>query len=220
MRGVAGGPGTLGVAAALAALLFLSPAGAAASQTWVFSDERAGERLEACQDDGCRVMYREPADVGEDETLVNEGEVFTWLADDAASTDVDFGTGIFSLELGCDSDSDGTLVTALGTVDASGEFTTEGSSTHDPQECDGDGISAEFSVDGFTVPEGDRLAVQLELAPSSVLALDAMTVFGDQTKLTSPESDPGYPVWELGSLFLLLGGIAAIALLVRSPASW
>ena len=67
-----------------------------------------------------------------------------------------------------------------------------------------------ISANPFTVPKGDYLA--LRIANPEAGAADLVIKTGeDNSYLTSPKTDPGYPIPELSTFILFSVGLLALA---------
>jgi hypothetical protein len=124
-----------------------------------------------------------------------------WVANDAAAVDVSFDTASWTVTLAVAATGEDGATVTLGHITALGVFTA----VSDPVTFLMDGTSTETLTVGsaFTVSAGDFLALRIvdELDGLAQTSTE-VTTDGDSV-LVSPASDPGYPVFELGSILLL-----------------
>jgi hypothetical protein len=145
---------------------------------------------------------------------ISDSSSVLWIANDVASTSVSFSAGSWSATIygiastGLPPES---TTIAMGVWSGSG-FTGHGSATLS------EGSATSISCEAFSVPSGQWLAISITDSGSNGLVnpsiecgnpgtpplnLDAT----DQSIVSSPLSDPGYPVPELSTLVLMGSGL-------------
>ncbi len=196
-------------------LLAMPSAGAQESQTWNFTsqDHAVLDSPNCDEDSGFCLMEKDTSGVTEDVTLEEE-QVMTWVASEPVEIDsVDFQQAEWTLTLDCE---EGITITGQGTVnlgaiDSEGTFVGAGESAYD---CTEDEVSITPN-DDFEISNGEYLAIQFELDAFSVTGTYTHTFITENMGLSSPSTDPGYPVWEVSSAGLLGVGLLGIALIAR-----
>ena len=134
-----------------------------------------------------------------------------WIANEAATCDVTFTAGNWDVHLRAQrSTSDNNFIAEIGEWDGAnfiskGQYTGSFPGTGHPNTVD-----FTISASQFTVDEGNWLAFKLtNLEPKpggSQLGIDPC-----ECDVSSPPSDPGYPVPELSTLILLSVGLLTLA---------
>ena len=166
---------------------------AAAPQTWYLSDVSGGSRI----------MYKEDTSKPEGTVAISNGSLEIWKADEMAQVDVTFPAGLWSGEINLVAVFNDSFTAAVGSYDDA-TFSSAGS-----QQITGDGGTAytlSISVDpSFTVPTGDYLALQISPSGSDIEVKTGQA----HSYITSPNTDPGYPVPELPTIVLLAMGLLA-----------
>ena len=132
----------------------------------------------------------------------------TWIADEATTVDVGFPAGTWTGHITFDATSlDTTVRVWVGKWDGS-IFTPSAADEY----ADVSGSSDfSFSASPFTVPETKWLALKIE-DYDAVVDTDTVVVSvgGNNSYLTSPSSDPGYPIPELPTIILIGAGLACL----------
>lgn len=101
--------------------------------------------------------------------------------------------------------SSGTITLDVGSWD--GSFHSNGNTQSPDPTVGSNDIS--ISADQFSVYSGDYLAFKVTNNTSGTIVVDCD--FADQSYLTSPTSDPGYPIPELPTIVLLTTGLVCLA---------
>jgi hypothetical protein len=140
------------------------------------------------------------------------GDTTNWTANEAATVDVVFPAGNWTgwLTLNESFTVAEKFTVAVGSFNNTNPvFTSAGT-----QNFTGDGSKTAFSLDipanEFTVPKGNYLALNVTNPPAGSDNLVIKTG-GGSSFITSPETDPGYPVPELSSIILFSVGLLALA---------
>lgn len=129
-----------------------------------------------------------------------------WLSDQKAATDVTFPSGTWTIKLKTDADwSDAQCLAEVGDYNPSGggTFTPFNSSATG---INNDGLVTITITVGGTVKEGDYLA--LEVLNNDTVGHDITT--DGSSSLSSPSTDPGYPLPEMSAVILLSFGLAGL----------
>jgi alkaline phosphatase len=192
-----------------------------APQTWQLDSETtpAGfqmERSEAPGDDGQTGNVAIPA-----------GTTLTWIADEMAGAAVTFPSGTWKIEMATEEDwgiEGSDCGVTFGAWDGSG-YTIFATAELVKTEWSDDGIAYIFELDkqtgSATVPAGSYLAVQI--TNNDDMEHKIYTAEGDKaSSLTSPNSDPGYPLPEIATVALLglgLSGLVVFAIVKRKKIS-
>lgn len=142
------------------------------------------------------------------------GDSTNWTANEAATVDVKFPVGNWTgwLTLNTPFPATDNFTVAVGSYNTTAGFSSAGT-----QEFIGDGSKTAFALDisaaEFTVPKGNNLSLQVT-NPSTDLVIK--TGAGNSF-ITSPETDPGYPVPELSTTLLFSVGLLALAAYILRP---
>lgn len=185
-------------------LLLVAGSVEASSQVWGLTSQGDGA--------GHFVLERAPPEIPEGSVFLG-GDPVTWVADEVASATVDFQQGAWGATLRHYGLLAGmSLVVTLGTVEPSGEFVAGGGTGV----IAGSGLSSGEGaselelrpLDDFVIEAGESLALRVELESATGGARILTGGDAGGSRLASPASDPGYPVWELPSAILL--GIAVL----------
>ena len=172
----------------------------AASQAWYLTDIASGSNY---------VMQKGSSGGGGTSIIISGGASRNFLADEAATTNVGFQEGSWTgqitrtgvdqartatVEVGVWS---GTTFASYGSGDASlgSKIMT---------------ISFTISASAFDVPEGQRLALRFVNTSSPAGKLIDVSTAGD-SYLTSPPSDPGYPIPDVGAMLMFAAGLGVVA---------
>ncbi len=169
----------------------------AVSQTWYLSGTT-----------GSWVMYKGDAAQPADTVTVVDDQFQIWRADEAATASVTFPAGTWTGHITFDGGSlDTTVRVYVGKWDGA-DFTPSGDNEYADVSSSSD---FEVSASQFTVPETNWLASKIEdydaVADSDSVIV---SVGSNNSYVTSPSSDPGYPVHELPAIILLGAGLAGL----------
>ena len=203
------GLGILG-AVLLVAALVVSLCGvvlAASIQTWYLNDTTSTPG---------RVMDRaapsaaSPSEAS-DYVPIDKDSSVIWIANEAAQVDVYFcaarwETDIYFKKAPGPEDE---MTVYIGSWNSTTGFTSAGN-----KGFSGDGTNIHYeptilSASGFTVKTGDYLAFKLEKKTGGKIKVD--TGGTNQSTISGPECDPGYPTPELSTIMLTGAGLAALA---------
>ena len=178
------------------------------SQTWWLKvDDYTGQKEAGHTHD--KQMSKEPNSETFGTGLAGAGE-YWFYAGNAASCDVSFGDGTWTIGLDVTGRASGaTIYCRVYSVAANGAPTALSAESdplvlgvwedyHDNVICTGT---------GQTIPMGSRLALQIRFDSGEGTVYVNGTDTNWDSKLTSPSSDPGYPVPELPTIVLLSIGI-------------
>jgi len=153
------------------------------------------------------IMYKADTSKPDSTVTVSAGGSDIWRANQTAQVDVPFpaGTWTGTITLNTAFPAGQNFTVEVGTHDTS--FTSYGSQTFT-----GDGTATSFSLEisasAFTVLENKYLALRISNSSASA---DLIVKTGQSNSyLTSPASDPGYPVPELPTIILLGAGLACL----------
>ncbi len=191
--------------------------GAAGEQTWYFTDENALEPHSIASG----ITYHKNMTKGVEGVDVTitlaPGERVWFYADELAQCDVTFPAGKWNVSYWIKTlnttESSTRLTTRLQNVTSGGGYTTikEGYNTIS---YSADLIENVESLDAgsFTVPEGGRFAIEILWSSGAAGNLEIHCNPPDKhaSNVTSPSSDPGYPVPELSTIILFSTGLLAL----------
>lgn len=198
----------------LMAIVLGLPTAAADGQTWNFTDANHNDFSPGCgEDDGfCLMEKPEVAQAGSVD--LEEGNTLTWVVTDAVDAgSIDFGGQDWSLTLDCEESVavSGQGTVTLGALTSGSVFSGAGSAAYD---CSEDEIL--ITPDGdFVISEDEYLALEFELEDFILVTTYEQTFEPQNMTLTSPNNDPGYPVWEISSVGLLGVGLLCVGLVVK-----
>ncbi len=190
--------------------LALVPTASAASQTWYLTNTASGTNDQMNKGSG-----QGSADVSISSPLgIDTANI--WVANEAASTTVNFGTSIWTVVIEVVSTGTSKATIAMGTYN--GVTFTEKTGTWNSGSTLSTGTnSLTFTPStAFTVSNTQYLALQITDASEYVLfppASDVATVIdvtgsgNAPSYIASPDSDPGYPVPNLSTLVLMSSGL-------------
>jgi hypothetical protein len=157
-------------------------------------------------------MYKGNMSKPEDTLTILDGSSINWTANEAATVDVEFPADYWTgwLKLNTPFAATENFTVAVGSYNTTtSNFTSAGT-----QEFTGDDSKTAFSLNisanEFTVPKNNSLALNVTNPPAGSADLVIMTG-GGSSFITSPETDPGYPIPELSSIILFSVGLLALA---------
>ncbi len=145
------------------------------------------------------------------------GDTTNWTANEAATVDVKFPVGNWTgwLTLNATFSAPDNFTVAVGSYNTTAGFSSAGT-----QEFIGESSKTAFALDisaaEFTVPKGNNLSLQVTNPSAGSAALEIKTGAGNSF-ITSPETDPGYPVPELNTTILFSVGLLALAAYILRP---
>jgi hypothetical protein len=174
-------------------------------QTWYFTTNDASPPLSALAT--YNKTMTKGVEGGDEIVTLAPGECVWFYADELANGTVTFPAGTWDVSYWVNASGSGTLYTRLQNLTSGGENTTIAeistpiSGTSTLQEID-----LALTAGSFSVPEGGRFAVALCWPSNATGDLEIYCNPPVQlaSSVTSPSSDPGYPVPEL-PIVLLLG---------------
>ena len=195
--------------------------GAADSQSWYFTNTDASAPVYSGADYN-KIMTKGVE--GDDVTITLVPEERVWFyADEVAQCDVTFPAGSWSvaywINVTNSTDSDKTITTRLHGINSTG-FRLSGSTgyktgTYKTQTSGSleEVVELLNPDEGFIIPEGGRFAIEVLWASNAAGNLEIHCNPTDKhaSNVTSPSSDPGYPVPELSTLVLLSVGLLTLA---------
>jgi hypothetical protein len=160
------------------------------------------------------------------EVPVSAGGTVTWIADEMAKADVTFSSGTWKIEFSTEADwgiEGNDCVVTFGKW-SGGVYVPFATLVKVETVWDEDGIiyiyKLEKQIGAQTVPEGNFLAVQITNNDS----VDHTVYTGEYEKascITSPQTDPGYPLPEMAAGIMAglgLTGLTAFILIYRKKA--
>jgi hypothetical protein len=172
----------------------------------------------ACADQGSQIWFLIGDDslrktyfqTGGDSTLLTPDEpVYTWTVENAAECDLTIGAGTWDVKIYYNAMGGSGTITAKiykvgdSTAIATGTSGTISGTSNTTISCSG--ASKDFE-------EGSKFKLELTWTPSvdaAVLVYHSESA-GKKSTLTSPSSDPGWPVPELSTLVLFSVGLLAL----------
>ena len=190
------------------------------SQSWYFTNTDAPSPFNA--GDYNKIMTKGVE--GGDVTITLPPGKRIWVyADQLAQCDVTFPAGSWDLAYwvrAVNESETGKVYTRLGYADSTGNLVRKSSTSTSeaitsPQSIE-ENVEDWFinnNVESFTVPEGGRLAIEVLWGSNPLDNLEIHCNPPDKhaSNVTSPSSDPGYPVPELSTLILFSTGLIALA---------
>jgi hypothetical protein len=153
-------------------------------------------------------MYKGDTSKPEGTVTITSGESHVWRANNPATVDVGFPAGNWTGNIMLGEGFTDTSTVEVGSCNGS-NFTVYGS-----QMINGNGSAAyplSISVGAFIVNIGDYLALQISSSGTDLI----LKTGGGDSYLTSPKTDPGYPIPEMSTFTLL-----SVALLALVGYSW
>ena len=157
---------------------------------------------------GSWVMYKGDETKPSGTVPVTDDSSEIWRADEAATTDVGFPAGDWTGHITFDAASNDTTVRVyVGKWDGSSFWPSSG------DEYDDVSGSSDFSISAssFDVPETKWLAFKTEDYDAVADSNSAVvSVGGNNSYVSSPSSDPGYPIPELPTIILIGVGLACL----------
>jgi hypothetical protein len=203
-------------AAALAGLILVlltfAPAASAASQTWVLQNtDHAG--VSSWSDSTMAIGGAASGSV----TVANGGAHY-FIATGSPAVTTDFGSGDWTFNVTLATGLLGARV-SVGSMDSTGAYT---SASLLARVGSSDSVTLRAPT-GAVVPAGDFLALEVIDLDEPFAGEATVITTNGSTTLASPETDPGYPVFETGSAILLgagllmVGGVATLRQARRNP---
>ena len=166
------------------------------AQPWYLNDTAIATRYE---------MDKDTRDYTPSSVSIDNGSSVVWIADEA-SQGCTFPAGTWGGFVWLTSSVSGTITLDVGYWD--GTFNSNGNTQDvDPQGAAFLGISIGANL--FTVASGDYLA--FKMTNSTGATISVYTGGPAQSFLTSPSTDPGYPIPELPTIVLLITGLVGLA---------
>nr|QNO56724.1 hypothetical protein HGIILDEE_00013 [Methanosarcinales archaeon ANME-1 ERB7] len=157
-------------------------------------------------------MYKGNMSKPEDTLTIVNGSSKNWTANEAATVDVEFPADYWTgwLKLNTPFTATENFTVAVGSYSTTtSNFTAAGT-----QNFTGDDSKTAFPLNipanEFTVPKDNYLALNVTNPPAGSADLVIKTD-GGNSFITSPETDPGYPIPELSSIILFSVGLLALA---------
>jgi MYXO-CTERM domain-containing protein len=188
----------------LAAILMVSMVGiaSAASITWDLDSEEIAAGVYEMEKTGGSGDDGQTGNVS-----ITSGSSVIWRADEAAQCDVYFENETWNGQLSNFSTPGVTDYTVdIGYCDEDGSNFTSNGKTGGHDYFSGGASYFHIEANGFTVPHGTYLALNVTGGSSS------MTVYTNETSsVTWPPEDPAYPVPELPTIVLTGAGLLALA---------
>ncbi|CAD6491529.1 MAG: hypothetical protein ANIMEMIM_00159 [Candidatus Argoarchaeum ethanivorans] len=190
-------------------------------QTWYFTNNEASAPIYTDAD--YNKTMTKGAEGGNEKITLEPGQRVWFYANQVAQCNVTFPAGKWNVvywvkALNASEAGGGYVYTRIGYVDATGnEHLVSSSSANepitDPTNIEEIAEKTLDSVDGFTVPKGGRLAIDVYWGHSPLGSLEIYCNPLDKhsSQVTSPSSDPGYPIPELPTLILFSAGLIIIA---------
>ena len=170
------------------------------SQSWFLSNTSGSNYI----------MYKGDMSKIEGTVTVSDGSSTIWGANEPAAVDVGFPAGTWTgkITLSESFASDETFTVEVGSYEGS-TFTSAGSQT-----CTGAADKTTFSLEipatAFDISNGNYLALNITNPPDGSADLVIKTG-GGNSYVTSPSTDPAYPVPELSTLILFSTGLLILA---------
>ena len=156
------------------------------------------------------VLYRGNLSIPVDTVSISPGTNITWVANEPALVDAAFRAGRWTgwLILN-ESFPEGDNFTAeIGSYNCSNNnFSTAGSQNFTGADTNKTMFEVNIQASAFMVPEGDYLAFRISNPTSNSNGIVVQT---GKSFITSPESDPGYPVPELHTVMLFFFGLLTL----------
>ena len=157
-------------------------------------------------------MYKGNMSKPEDTLTILNGSSINWTANEAATVDVvfpaDYWTGWLKLNTPFTATENFTV--AVGSYNTTTSNFTAAGTQNFTGESGKTAFSLNISAKKFTVPKGNNLSLNVT-NPSAGSADLVIKTGGGNSFITSPETDPGYPIPELSSIILFSAGLLALA---------
>ena len=157
-----------------------------------------------------RVMYRGNLSIPVDTVSISPGTNITWVANEPALVDAAFRAGRWTgwLILNGSLPEGDNFTAEIGSYNCSNNnFSTAGSQNFTGADTNKTMFEVNIQASAFMVPEGDYLAFRISNPTSNSNGIDVQT---GKSFITSPESDPGYPVPELHTIMLFFFGLLTL----------
>jgi hypothetical protein len=196
---------------------------ATGEQTWYFTETEASDNISSSNPTYNMIMTK-GAEGGNNVITLQPRERVWFYADHVAQCDVGFPEDKWSVAywvkaLNSSEAGEGCVYTRLCYIDSTGSFTMASNSASEaittPQNIEEivENWFADNNVLAFTVPEGGRLAIEVLWGSNPLGNLEIHCNPPDKpaSKVTSPSTDPGYPVPELSTLVLFSAGLLILA---------
>lgn len=197
---------------------------AAGEQTWYFTNTEASDNISSSNNPTYNMIMTKGAEGGGDVITLKPSERVWFYADQLAQCDVGFPEDKWSVAywvkaLNSSETGEGCVYTRLCYIDSTGSSTMASNSSSEaitnPQNIEEivENWFADHTVPAFTVPEGGRLAIEVYWGSSPLGDLEIHCNPPDKhaSKVTSPSSDPAYPVPELSTIILFSAGLLILA---------
>ena len=189
-------------------------------QTWYFTNDTATGPTWSGADYN-RNMTK-GVEGGEDKVTLAKGERVWFYADQLAESNVCFPEGVWNVSYWVKtlnaSELNTRLYTRLHNVTPSGVYTKIGEGWNSINYSDSIQENVEsLDTGSFTVPKDGRFAIEVLWASGAAgnLEIYCNPVGVDTSHVTSPTSDPGYPIPELPTILLFSLGLLVITGYVR-----
>jgi len=157
------------------------------------------------------MMYRGNLSIPEDTVSISPGTNITWVANEPALVDAAFREGRWTgwLILNGSFPEGDNFTAEIGSYNCSNNnFSTAGSQNFTGAAgTDKTIFEVNIQASAFMVPEGDYLAFRISNPTSNSNGIVVQT---GKSFVTSPESDPGYPVPELHTVMLFFFGLLTL----------
>jgi len=157
-----------------------------------------------------RVMYRGNLSIPVDTVSISPGNNITWVANEPALVDAAFREGRWTgwLILNGSLPEGDNFTAEIGSYSCSNNnFSTAGSQNFTGADTNKTMFEVNIQASAFMVPEGDYLAFRISNPTSNGSGIVVQT---GKSFITSPESDPGYPVPELHTVMLFFFGLLTL----------
>jgi len=165
---------------------------------------------------------------GEDKVTLANGERVWFYADQLADCNVSFPAGVWNVSYWVNAtnltDSGETITTRIHGINSTGfrlssatGYKSGSATVQTPGSLEEVTESLDVDAPGFTIPEGGRFAIEVLWASGAAgnLEIYCNPVGVDTSHVTSPTSDPGYPIPELPTILLFGVGLLVITGYVR-----
>ncbi len=163
-------------------------------------------------------MYKGNMSKPEGTLAIPDGNTTNWTANEAATVDVKFPAGNWTgwLTLNTPFATDENFTVAVGSYNTTtSDFSSAGTQIF-IGESSKTAFALDISAEEFTVPNGNNLSLNVTNPSAGSADLVIKTGAGNSF-ITSPETDPGYPVPELSTTILFSVGLLALAAYILRP---